>query len=137
MKTELINLEYFLEHLEKNIRPTYCDDLESTQVEILRSHLAKFVSMRLDKDSNIAAHLTALYVIVYSSQALLERLKEKNKNFSHPVFEEFVTDGKNHVMELLNTLDGMEEIKNWLRKTFTCIIFTSSLKRRRDEAETD
>ena len=110
MKTELINLEYFLEHLEENIRPTYCDDLESTQVEILRSHLARFVSLKLEEGSNIAAQLIALYVIVYSSQSLLERLKEHNK-FSHPSFEKFATDGKNHVMKLLNSLDGIEEIR--------------------------
>lgn len=136
MKTELINLEYFLEHLEKNIISTYCNDLEATQVEILRSNLAKFVSLKLKEDSNIAAQLTALYVIVYSSQALLERLKEHN-NFSHPSFEEFVMNGKNHVMELLNSLDGIEKIRKWLKETFTCIIFTSSLKRRRKEDETN
>lgn len=136
---KLISIEYFLDNLEEmwNARDNIPEECEDARMIILRSNLARFVMDRVIEDVSGVAKYLSRYTVLLTSKGLYEKMKEDGKKFINPEFEDFVNSKQDDTFKLLDTLEGIEDIKEWMRKTFTCIIFTSSLKRRRDEAETD
>lgn len=137
---KLINIEYFLEHLEE-MKDSW-DNLGEEDKKIpeiafpilILSELAEFVINReqsfTTKDMLLTAisnaHLSVLNYVMYKDVKFEDIAKISPSPYD--IHMKIFSDEERHKILLLSEIP---ELKRWMRKVFTGIVFTPGIKRKK------